>query len=179
MRGILTYKAIIAKITSLEGTTLKRFKPLFDPNESEKRELLMTTALHDWCYQSDSKKSLSYKSNVRAFVGRFVKGEHVDNFDFMKSWRDGIFEFRVQLDRYPENTRIFGAFAAPDFFVAFGPPRLRSDFGPKSDPKWDRQIQRVMDRWAQHLPGIARMNAAPFKDCVTFNAHDCVTGDSW
>jgi hypothetical protein len=163
-QGRLTYKSIIAKIASLEGAALKRFKPIFDPSESEKRELLMTAALHDWCYQSDSKKSQSYKGNVRAFLGRFVKGEHIDNCDFMKSWRDGVFEFRVQLDRYPENTRIFGGFAAPDCFVAIGPPRLRSDFGPKGHPLWDRQIERVMNRWTQHFSDSGRMKALPFRD---------------
>ena len=114
---------------------LRRFLPLMDPDQSEIRELLMLPSLHQWCHQSDRRQTLNYKANVRAFLGRYVIGLSVDNENYMKSWRDDIFELRVQLQIGRENTRIFGAFAKPDIFIAIH-HKLRSELRSKED--WDR-----------------------------------------
>jgi hypothetical protein len=130
--------------------------------------------LHDWCYQADRKASINYKANVRAFLGRFVKGDEIDNDDFMKSWKDDVFEFRVQMEprhkRHPDNTRIFGAFIKQDIFVAFSPARLRSSF--KDEADWDRVIDRVTSRWACLFGATPRVRARPFSNCVSSGFHD-------
>ena len=82
--------------------------------------MFMPPALGEWLYQSDRKKSLNFKANIRGFLGRFVKGELVDNEDYMKSWKLDVFELRVQNQPRGERVRIFGGFARPDTFVAQG-----------------------------------------------------------
>ena len=168
----MTNLSIDTTLLAVSGGPFRRFLPVFDPHESERRELLMTPALHDWCHQRDDKKTLAFKANIRAFLGRFVKGERVCNKDYMKTWRDDVSEFRVQLQPRRENTRIFGAFLKPDCFVAFHPPRARSDFGGKHDPRWDIAIDGVTAKWANSFPGTGRVPSRPFFRCVTSNAWD-------
>jgi len=132
----------------------------------------MVPALHAWCYQSDRKKTLNYKANIRAFLKRYIIGLPVDNEDYMKSWRDDVFELRVQLQPKRERTRIFGAFAKPDVFVAFHPPKLRSEFGDVIDPRWDRAIERALNDWDRLFPGHAPVPARPFANCITSNYID-------
>jgi len=140
--------------------------------------MLMTPALYQWCYQRDATRGASYKQNVRAFLGRFVKGGVVDNEDFMKSWRDDVWEIRVQFERrspkkpHFDNTRIFGAFALCGTFIAFHPARMRSHFAGKGDPKWDDQIDDVIDKWARLLGSHPRVRSRPFSNCVSFAYHD-------
>lgn len=168
----MTYKSIDTTLLTAAGGPLVRFLPTFDPDQSEKRELLMTPQLYAWCLQSDRKRTADYKAKVRAFCGQFVKGDPVCNRDYMKSWRDDIWELRVQLLPKRENTRIFGGFLAPDCFVAFHPHQLRSDFGGKDDPQWDRAIEKTMSRWGAILPSHKRVVARPFSNCVTEKAFD-------
>jgi hypothetical protein len=157
---------------------LRRFEPLLDPDEGIKRPLFLSPALHDWCYMRDRRRSVDYKANVRAFLGRFVKGHEIDNQDYMKSWRDDVLEFRIQLGPgwsrkpHPDNTRIFGAFVKPNTFVAFHPPRFRSEFG--TDAAWDRAIDRAIADWEALLPGLRRVPSQPFANCVTFAAVDLI-----
>lgn len=143
-----------------------------DADESEVRELLMVPALHDWVYQGDRSKTVNYKANIRAFLKRYVVGKEVDNENYMKCWRDDIFELRVQIEPGRENTRIFGAFAKPDLFVAFHPPKLRSEFGRKSDRRWDRAIERTIKEFDALFQGHHRVRAEPFSNCITANAFD-------
>ncbi|HZT20973.1 MAG TPA: hypothetical protein VFA23_16290 [Dongiaceae bacterium] len=168
----MTFKTIDAILSEHErATTLVRFLPLMDNDESEVRELFMVRHLHQWCYQKDSKKTLNYKANVRGFLKRYVIGLQVDNVDYMKSWRADVFEFRVQLEPRRENTRMFGAFVAPDKFVAFH-QKPRSEFGGIGDPKWDAAIDRVLDEFVNLFPGHRPVPARPFSNCVTSNYFD-------
>jgi hypothetical protein len=142
-----------------------------DPDESDIRDLWMVPALHKWCYEKDRSKSADYKRNLRAFLGRFVKGLEVDNQDYMKNWKKEIFELRVQLEPKGDNTRIFGGFVRPDVFVAVN-WKSRSHFGDKTDPRWDRAINRAVAGINAALPGMPLMLAWPFSNCVTSNAID-------
>lgn len=146
---------------------IRRFVPVFDPCESEERELFMTPALHDWLYQADRKATENFKANIRAFLGRYVKGEEIDNRDYMKSWKLNVFELRVQLQPRREATRIFGAFAATDVFFASN-WHFRSDFGDATDPKWDAAIERLVKKWDELFAGYHRVAAKPFSNCVAF-----------
>jgi hypothetical protein len=165
----LTKKSIEVILVEHENAqVLKRFLPLMDPDQSEIRELLMVPSLHQWCYQSDRRQTLNYKANVRAFLGRYVIGRSVNNEDYMKSWRDDVFELRVQLQRR-DNTRIFGAFAKPDVFIAIH-QKLRSEFRSQAD--WDRAIERVLHAWATLFPGYRPILSRPFSNYVTSNCID-------
>jgi hypothetical protein len=178
----LTYKSIdtiLAELQAAKPPALVPFIPILDPDESAKRTLLMTPALHTWCYQKDASRGAQYKQNLRAFLGRFVKGGEIDNEDFMKTWRDDVWEFRVQFESrrkqkpHLDNTRIFGAFAVCDTFVAFHPARMRSEFGGKDDSKWDKQIDSVHAKWTALLGTLPRVHSRPFSNCVSFGYYDC------
>jgi hypothetical protein len=151
------------------GGDLKPFCPVFDRDESEKRILLMRPSLYQWLYESDRKKTLYFKANVQAFLGRYVKGGHIENNEYMKSWRDDVFELRVQLEPKRENNRIFGAFYGPDVFIAF---RRKFRFEFKTDEDWDRIIDQTSADWDSLLPGHARIKAIPFSNCITANYTD-------
>jgi len=166
----LTKKSIEAILEEHENAqALKRFLPLMDPDQSEIRELLMLPTLHQWCYQSNRRRTLNYKANVRAFLGRYVIGLSVDNEHYMKSWRDDVFELRVQLQIRRENTRLFGAFAKPDVFVAIH-QKLRSEL--RSQVDWDRAIERVLSEWVTLFPGYRPILSRPFSNCITSNCID-------
>lgn len=152
---------------------LKLFVPLMDADESPVRELYMEPALHDWCYQKDASRGRDYKPNVRAFLGRFVKGGFVDS-DYLKTWRSSIFEFRFQGEprapRRPhrDNTRIFGGFIRPDTFIAYHPPRLRSQFRPDGSLEWDDVIDAALDKF-RAMFGQDPVKAPPLSNCLTSN----------
>lgn len=150
---------------------LRRFIPLMDPDEAERREMWMPPALHQWLNQGDRRATLSFKPNIRAFLKRFVVGQEIDNQDYMKSWKLDVFELRVQIQPRREATRIFGAFIKPDVFMAVH-QRLRSSFGGATDPAWDEAIDRVVDLHERLFPGCRRVPSRPFSSCVTFNGYD-------
>jgi len=166
----LTYKSINAILGALECSgELVRFVPVYDPGETELREILMTPGLHAWLYESDSRKSLDYKANIQAFLGRFVKEEMVDNKDYMKSWAEDVFELRVQNQRKNERLRIFGGFARPNTFVCLH-RKMRHEFKKRKD--WEPAIERVVTRWEEMFPGHLRVPAKPFSGCVSQNYYD-------
>jgi hypothetical protein len=147
----------------------------FDPDESEKRDLYMPPALRTTLQQVHPKMARDYASNIRAYLGRFIKGKEViDNEDYMKSWKEDVFELRVQNQKRSDRLRIFGAFGKPDTFIAFF-RRPRSHFGGKDDPKWDDAINRVVDEWNAMFPGCQRVPARPFSNCLTFKYWDVHT----
>jgi hypothetical protein len=169
----LTYKLFSLSLEQHDKAgTLVRWLPLaFDPDESEKRELFMPPALVTTLNQIHPKQAREYAANIRAFLGRYVKNGPIDNQDYMKSWKEDVFELRVQKQKRKDRLRIFGAFGRPDTFVAFF-RRPRSYFGGKSDPKWDEAIYRVVDEWGKMFPKCRRVPARPFSNCVTSNFYD-------
>lgn len=173
--GRLTKKSIDDILAEHEAAgRLVRFVPALDVDQSEKRDIWMPPGLHKWCYEKNRKQGANYKANARAFLRRFVIGEHIDNVEYMKSWKWDVFEFRVQLEPDKDNTRIFGAFAKQDVFVAIH-QKLRSEFGDKSDPKWDRALERVLKEW-RALFHTDPVRARPFSLCVSEKFYDAMGG---
>jgi hypothetical protein len=167
----LTFKSIDDILMGLEGTALRRFLPEMDPDESDIREIFMPPALYEWLYQRDRKKTLNFKANVRGFLKRFVIGDEVDNQDYMKSWKDDVFELRVQIQPRRERIRIFGAFVRPDTLILIH-QKPRSDFGGKNDPKWDQALDRVTEAFARLFANHPKLRAHPFSNCLTSNFID-------
>jgi len=173
----LIFKSIDIILGELEQAgTIKRFLPAMDADQKDVRDLFMMSPLHDWCYQSDRKKTLDYKANVRGFLKRYVIGLTVDNRDYMKSWRFDVFELRVQLEPRRENTRIFGLFVKQDTFLAVHPPKMRSDFGPIGDPKWDAETDRALANFSSLFSGHSPVPARPFHGCISKGWHDVHSG---
>ena len=151
---------------------LVRFVPsFFDPDDSIRREIYCLPALHSWLDQKDRKKSADYKPKIRVHLSVFVKGKEVNNEDYMKTWASDIWELRIQFMKKKENTRIFGAFIKPDFFLCVH-WKMRSYFGNKSDPKWRMALDHVVDEWAILFPSYTPVMSKPFSNCVTFNCYD-------
>jgi hypothetical protein len=170
----LTYKLFDTILDrKLKGAppSLVRLRLVSDKDESEKRQLFMPPALAITLSQHDSKRAQLYNANIRAFIGRYVKGYPIDNEDYMKSWKEDIFELRVQNQRRGERLRIFGAFGSPDVFIAFF-RKPRNYFGAQDDPRWDEAIYRAIDKWNDMFPNCRRISARPFSNCVTFNFTD-------
>jgi hypothetical protein len=167
----LTFKSIDAILAGEQGDNARWFLPALDADESHKREIIMTPALHDWCYEQDSRKSLNYKANLRAFLKRFVVGLTVDNEDYFKNWKRRIFEVRLQLaPPKSDNTRVFGGFVRPDvFFAAHEKPR---DWFEGHPDRWDQAISEAEAKLEAAFPGQTLMLPKPFSNCVTHNAHD-------
>ena len=147
-----------------------RFQPLMDPDQSDRREMFVTPNLHQWLYQSDSRMTRDFKANVRAFLRRFVIGGPIDNDAYMKNWKNDIFDIRVQLQPRKESTRIFGAFAKAECFIAIY-QRPRKDFVKHPD-LWDNAINRARAEFDRMFPGHCPVRARPFSNCVTFNYFD-------
>jgi len=171
---VLTYKsfnAMLQENLAPATRTLMVFPVIFDPDESDIRELYMPPALVETLAQNDPKKARDYCANIRAFLKRYIIGAEIDNHNYMKSWRDDVFEMRVQNQKKGERVRIFGAFGAPDKFVAFF-RRPRNYFGDRYDPKWDREIERTVEAWDSMFPGCRRVAARPFSNCITSNCYD-------
>jgi hypothetical protein len=170
----LTYKLFDTILDGkLKGASpsLVRLGLVSDKDESEKRLLFMPRALAITLSQHNPKRARLYNANIRAFISRYVKGGHIDNEDYMKSWKEDIFELRVQNQRKGERLRIFGAFGRPDVFIAFF-RKPRDDFGDQNDPKWDQAIYRAVEEWNYMFPNCRRIPARPFSNCVTFNFTD-------
>jgi len=99
----------------------------------------------------------------------------VDNRDYMKCWKEDIFELRVQNQKRKDRLRIFGAFGNADKLIAFI-RKPRSYFGGRDDPRWDEVIYQTVDQWDQYFPNCRRVPAVPFPNCVTANCYDMDTG---
>ena len=174
----MTYNTIRAKLDTLIASgQLFRYCPSFDPDESEKRELLALPSVHNWLYQPDRKKSADYKRRVRAHLTHFVKGKDIDNRDHMKCLSNDVFEFRVMFTKRRENTRIFGAFIIPDVFIATH-WKMRNELEPSRGPRWDKAITKALGNFThlfsdQHTP----LRCRPFSDCVTSAAYDHDPGE--
>ena len=82
----MTFKSIDTIICQhVDARRVIRFVPIFDPDESEKRELFCLPALYSWLYQKDRKKSRDYKVSIRAHLEWFVKGYEVNNNDYFRT----------------------------------------------------------------------------------------------
>jgi hypothetical protein len=169
----LTYKLFNTILGQrLRNGELVRPIIFFDLDESEKRDLFMPPALRETIQQIHPKMAREYAANIRAYLGRYIKGKEViDNKDFMKCWKEDVFELRVQNQKRADRLRIFGAFGKPDTFIAFF-RKPRAYFGNKDDPKWDEAIYRVVEEWNIMFPGCPRVPAQPFSNCLTFKYFD-------
>jgi hypothetical protein len=169
----LLYKLFSNRLDELvNDQKLVRLPLVFDPDQSERRELFMPPALRTTLEQRSPKKAMDYNANIKGYLGRYVKGDWIDNQDYMKNWPPtDAWELRVQNQRKGERLRIFGAFGRPDTFIAFF-RKDRSWFDTDSDVRWEWAMNEVGGLWESTFPGCPMMKARPFSNCVTFNATD-------
>ena len=130
-----------------------QFSPSFlDPDEKEERRIFVTPPLNNWLNQSDRRRPLDYKSDIRARLRAFVVGGLVDNENDLRllTPKDlNIWEFRI---RFRPQTRIFGGFLLRDTFIATR-QKLRKDLGSFADPRWNAEIAKVKQQWDSLVSG--------------------------
>jgi hypothetical protein len=164
----LTNKSTSERLDDLGAAgKLVLFAPLRDPDEPEIRRIWMMPALHTELYKTGvPQKELDYLANVRAFLGRFVKGASISNEEDMflldPHERD-LWELRFTL--IPQS-RVFGALAYQDCFVATN-WALRDNLGPKGSKAWLAAEQKAIDIWDALLPGVRRFHCRSFSNCIT------------
>lgn len=159
---------------ALAESGLVRFIPSLDDDENDYREIWMTTALHDWLYQKDSKRGSQFKYRIRAALKTFVINDSelkIDNDDFMKplisEYCGDVFEVRYQpYPFHPDATRIFGAFAEQDCLVLLH-QKLKSKI-----QDYDKLIKKTVEMWDDFLPGFHMVKAYPFSNCVSGSFSD-------
>lgn len=161
----LTFKSIETILAEAEASgTLKRFLPVFDEDECEKRRLYISGDVFSRMYEHP-KTETDYWANVRAELGVYVKGEAIiDDQSFFKCLDPkgdtslvDIWEIRILLS---PQSRLFGAFAAPDCFIAFT-GRLRSKC------PFDVAMRIVRDRWYDVFGGHRRFSCRTLSQCIT------------
>jgi hypothetical protein len=141
------------------------------PGETEQRRIVMLPSLHRWLHPQATKPSVvGYFANVRVHLGRFVKGEKIDNLDYMKELGPsgkGTWEFRINF--FPK-TRVFGVFAGQDLFFATH-SRDRNDLDSRKW-KWDHALNRIEREWDSLFPGLRWYVGTCFSDYVTINGDE-------
>lgn len=168
----MSFKTIDTILKEAEDAgTLRRFVPLWDPDESEKRELFLSPGVFDLVHQENRRLGRSFGPAVRGFLKRFVVGGPIDNKNYMKSWRDDVFALRVQIEprKHPDNHRIFGGFVKQDCFVALNYEK-RGILEQRNS--WDFKIGSAIEKWEGLFGSFSRVPARPFSNCVSANFWD-------
>jgi hypothetical protein len=111
---------IIVKLASEQQ--LFHFSPRLRGGERERRCLLLSPRIHQWIYTHGRNAEL--RAAVRAHFGRFVKGEQIDDLNYMKR----VSNRATPVDDFSEDVwsirplfqpqqRFFGTFPLPDHFI--------------------------------------------------------------
>jgi hypothetical protein len=152
---------------------LFRFVPRLRGGEQERRCLLLSPRIYQWINANGRNAEL--RAAVRAHLGRFVKGEQIDDLNYMKrvsnraaatvdDFSDGVWSIRPLFE---PKQRFFGAFPLPDHFIIFA---MQSRRALNTDPQWNNQIRKVTRTWNAMFPGRRCFSGSAFAHYVTFNA---------
>ena len=161
----MTFKSIETILEEAEASgVLKRFLPVFDGDQCEKRRLFISKDLYSRLYEYP-KAETDYWAQVRASLGDYVKGgELPDDETFFKRLNPkgdqslfDIWEIRILLS---PQSRLFGAWAGEDCFVAFT-ERLRNKC------RFDQGMRIVRDQWCALFGGRPRYRCWPLNQCMT------------
>ena len=147
----------IILVQELPGGRLCKFLPPFKGRESEVRKLSIASEMHVWLYEQEPNPAMRIKDAIRAHFGEFVRGEPVDDLDYMKrvedrrrhpvSFSHGVWAISP---RFKPQFRFFGFFAIAGWFIALN--RQRRD-ALTTDAAWHAEIDKALDLWGQLFPG--------------------------
>ncbi len=137
--------------------------------------------IHAWLYDdAGDEETLEAKGHARGHFGQFVRGEPVDDCDFMKRVQDrrllpwsilhGVWAISP---RFRPQYRYFGLFVTRDWFVVLN--KDSRDLLEQSDG-WHAQIDRSLDLWHELFPGQLPFVPDSLHEFMR-NAEKC--DDSW
>jgi hypothetical protein len=161
---------------------LVRFMPVFHGSERERRRLSLTPDIHDWLIRPVSSEFVTQlKAATKVHFGQFVKGEEIDDCEFMKrtsnmsrghnDFTRGIWHIRPDfIPRY----RFFGAFFRADWFVVFTKKERNAI---NTNQRWLKEIDVACRSWDALLPHNKPHSGNELSEYVTFNAEHC--DDRW
>ena len=114
------------------------------------------------------------KRAVAAHFGQFVKGERVDDRDFMKRVECRLvgrhpFDHEVWSVRpfFQPQHRFFSTFAMPDWLIVLCMQARRNL---KTDTQWHSQTDKCCRSWDRLLPGNRRWSGSRLEHYITYNA---------
>lgn len=147
---------------------LYQFIPVSFFGEQPQRGLFIPPELHDLLNKEpegiDEKERIAF---IHARLARFVNGEFVDNYYYMKRLHGtpkDIWEILIK-DMVPAY-RIFGMFALPDTFIC-SHIKPRATLGRYKDPNWKEAMMTASNFWENLFPNIPRFTAQDFTSYVT------------
>lgn len=163
-------------ILSLEAAgTLVRVEPRFRGPEREVRRMsLLKEPIHDWTVSPGKHQDL--RSATRTHFATFVKGEPVDDRDFMKrvsrkqpdgtdNFDDGVWSLRpVAQPKY----RFFGMFACPDWVIVFN--KQSRDQLAKHPNNWHKEMGKSLRVWGDLFGGRPCWLGTRFSHYVQFRS---------
>jgi hypothetical protein len=133
--------------------------------------MYVTPQISRWLNQKPSLKRREVNpAFVRQTLGRFVKGEFIDNMFYMKRLArppDEVWEIRVTTAS--PQARVFGAFAGPDCFVCLHPVPRDWLSAEKRKP-WPVALNEARDRWKELFGNAPPFTSTRFEDYVTENS---------
>ena len=160
----MTFKSIETILAEVDGTALHRFIPKLDPDEAIKRELYVTSRIHNFINgKHASKADRDYYARIRAALGDFVKGEPIDDDETvlkkLHPKQDEIWEFRVT---FSPQSRLFGAFGGVDIFIALE-PSFREKLAKEG---FDGAMEKVRNGWAGLFGSKRRFAGSALAFCI-------------
>jgi hypothetical protein len=161
---------------------LCRFKPMLRGAEKEVRSLSVEKGLHEWLYAEQGLDMPRQKANIRAHLGEFVRGEHIDDLEYMKRVEDhrnpsglfagGIWSIRP---RFRPQYRLFGMFVITNWFVLLN--QQNRDYLGESNEKWLAETRKCNKLWTELFPGRSPWISDDLGDFVSSNMEKC--DDRW
>jgi hypothetical protein len=146
--------------------------------ESERRKLTLTPELAGWLRKPVASENLTkVKAEARVHLGQFVKGEKIDDLDFMKRVEDRrvrppsfgheVWSIRPRVEQ-PQH-RYFGVFISQDWFlVCTKQERKKLE---ESENRWHAEIDKTLRVFA-HFYGASRLphSGTQLRDYISSNA---------
>jgi hypothetical protein len=131
--------------------TLARFLPRFVGSENERRKLTLTPELAAWLSKPVTSENLTkVKAEARVHLGQFVKGEKIDDRDFMKrvedrrarppSFSHEVWSIRPRFEQ--PQYRYFGVFITQDWFLVCTKQERKKLA--ESENRWHAEIDKTL-----------------------------------
>jgi hypothetical protein len=140
----------------------------------------MTLDLHKWVTEEVvGAPENRIRAQARTHFGQFVKGEEIDDLDFMKRVEDrrrrppffGHGVWSVSPRFAPPQYRYFGLFVTQDWFFMCG--KNSRDYLNDHDDRWHAEIDKALGDWNAFFSGELPHDSNELSDIISINAEHC------